>query len=134
MAGQTAPPVTDGALGAPREARWALALACLPALAAILLTGWWTGAWLPCVVALGGAYTVGFGAYKSFAAEPLAPMLVAALGMAFSAVVGSLLGQQLLALVLAGALLRLAVRRGQWTLVDHPAVDGGHAGSRRLSR
>ena len=97
-----------------------LALACLPALAIILLAGGWTGAWLPCVVALGGAYTVGFGAYKSFAAEPLAPMLVAALGMAFSAVVGSLLGHQLPALVLAGALWAaccawlFAVGNGPW--------------------
>ncbi len=128
MTGQAPPPVADGAIGAPQEPRWALALACLPALAAILLAGWWTGAWLPCVVALGGAYTVGFGAYKSFAAEPLAPMLVAALGMAFSAVVGSLLGHQLPALVMAGALWAaccawlFAVGNGPWWITQQWTV------------
>lgn len=128
MAGSTSPPVADGAIGAPREPRWALALACLPALAAILLGSLLTDAWLPGVVALGGAFTVGFGAYKSFAAEPLAPMLVAALGMAGSAVVGSLLGHQLPALVLAGALWAaccawlFAVGNGPWWITQQWTV------------
>lgn len=117
-----------GIPGTPREPRWTLALACLPALAAILLLGLLTQAWLPCVVALGGAYTVGFGAYKSFADEPLAPMLVAALGMAFSAVVGSLLGHYLPALVLAGALWAaccawlFAVGNGPWWITQQWTV------------
>ncbi|WP_145009004.1 FUSC family protein [Pseudomonas oryzihabitans] len=128
MAGSPSPSVTDGAIGAPREPRWALALACLPALATILLGALLTGAWLPAVVALGGAFTVGFGAYKSFAAEPLAPMLVAALGMAGSAVVGSLLGHQLPALVLAGALWAaccawlFAVGNGPWWITQQWTV------------
>ncbi|APQ10809.1 FUSC family protein [Pseudomonas oryzihabitans] len=128
MADDRPPPVTDGALGAPQEPRWALALVCLPALATILLTGLLTGAWLACVVALGGAYTVGFGAYKSFAAEPLAPMLVAVLGMAFSAAVGSLLGHYPPALVLAGALWAaccawlFAVGNGPWWITQQWTV------------
>jgi len=82
---------------------WRLALACMPALLAILLLGVYTRHLPMALIALGGAFTAGFGAFKKFSDYPLAPMLIVTAGMAVSAWIGSLAGNHfwLLAMVAA---------------------------------
>lgn len=79
----------------PSRQQWLLALACMPALLLILLFGFVTDHLSPCLIVLGGAFTVGFGAFKKFSDYPLAPMLIVAVGMVGSAWLGSLVGNHL---------------------------------------
>ncbi|WP_213880902.1 FUSC family protein [Pseudomonas sp. dw_358] len=85
--------------------QWLLALACMPALLLILLFGFVTDHLAPCLIMLGGAFTVGFGAFKKFSDYPLAPMLIVAVGMVASAWLGSLVGNHLYWLLPVAAML-----------------------------
>lgn len=68
------------------------ALYCLPGLAIVYAIGFWFGDMLYASVAAGGALTVGWGANKKLMDYPLAPMIIAGIGMSVSAFVGSLAG------------------------------------------
>jgi hypothetical protein len=78
-------------------------LVCLPAIAVLLAAGIATGHTGGALVAASGAISVGFGSFQRFTRNKAAPMLLAALGMATSAVCGSLLGEIWPVLVIAAA-------------------------------
>ena len=78
-------------------------LLCLPAIAVLLAGGIATGHTGGALVAASGAISVGFGSFQRFTRNKAAPMLLAALGMATSAVCGSLLGETWPVLVIAAA-------------------------------
>jgi uncharacterized membrane protein YccC len=67
-------------------------LLCLPALAIPLGVGIATGQAAAGMVAASGALSVGFGAYQELSRLRSLPMILAAAGMAVSALVGSVLG------------------------------------------
>jgi hypothetical protein len=79
-------------------------LLCLPAIACLLAAGIASGHTGGALVAASGAISVGFGSFQRFTRNKSAPMLFAALGMATSAVCGSLLGELWPALVAAAAI------------------------------
>lgn len=90
----------------PPSQQWPLALACMPGLILIMVTGLLSGQHLSvCLLALSGAFTVGFGAFKKLTDYPLAPMLIVALGMGIAAWSGSLLGNHFWLLCIAAALM-----------------------------
>ena len=90
----------------PPSRQWPLALACMPGLIVIMITGLLSGQHLSvCLLALSGAFTVGFGAFKKLTDYPLAPMLIVAMGMGVAAWSGSLLGNHFWLLCLAAALM-----------------------------
>ena len=68
------------------------ALPCMVAILACLAAGWLSGHPAAGMVATGGAMTVGFGSFQWLGRSRVAPMLWATLGMAISAVAGSLVG------------------------------------------
>lgn len=78
-------------------------LTCLPALAVLLASGIASGHTGVAVVAASGAFSVGFGSFQRFTRNKAAPMILAAAGMASSAVFGSVLGELWPALVVAAA-------------------------------
>jgi hypothetical protein len=80
------------------------ALLCLPALGIILAAGILLGRPDAAMAALSGALSVGFGAFQSFTHHRSAPMVLAALGMALSAAVGSVAGNVEAALLAATVL------------------------------
>ena len=89
------PPFAFARLGSPL--RWnnggvGTALLCLPAIALSLAAG--IGLRNPAagMVAAGGALSVGFGAFQQLSALRALPMIMAAIGMAVSTLVGSVLG------------------------------------------
>jgi len=84
------------------EDAWA-GLVCLPVIAVLLVAGIATGHTGGALVAASGAISVGFGSFQRFTRNKAAPMLLAALGMASSAVCGSLLGEIWPVLVVAAA-------------------------------
>jgi hypothetical protein len=65
------------------------ALYCLPAVVAVLLTGLLLRQPAAAVLATGGAFSVGFGAFQRVGRLHVAPMLLAALAMAVSTAVGT---------------------------------------------
>ncbi len=95
-------------------------LVCLPAIALLLGAGIASGHTGGALVAASGAISVGFGAFQRFTRNKVAPMLLAALGMASSAVFGSLLGEVWPALVVSAAIWAgvcgwaLAFGQGPW--------------------
>lgn len=99
-----------------------IAWLCLPALALVLVAGLLSGRPSDGLVAASGAMTVGFGALQRFSRGWAMPMLVAMLGMAASATVGSLAGQWLPLLLLISGLwaaacgLLTAAGIGAWWL------------------
>lgn len=99
------------------------ALLCLPALALILGLGVATGNERAALVATSGALSVGFGCFQQFTHHRNAPMLLAALGMALSAGVGSLIGVDPLAqwavsaLWAAGCAWLTALGQSAWWIV-----------------
>lgn len=66
------------------------ALYCLPAVVALLAVGVAAGQNAAAMLAAAGAFSVGFGAFQRFTRLHVAPMLLAAVGMAFSTGVGTL--------------------------------------------
>lgn len=94
-------------LGLPGKAEFAEdsrgGLLCLPALALLLAIGIVGGHTGGALVATGGAFSVGLGSFQRFTRHKAAPMVLAAAGMASSAVVGSLLGELWPAFVVAAA-------------------------------
>ncbi|WPO97750.1 FUSC family protein [Pseudomonas sp. HR96] len=110
----------------PRQ--WLLALACMPALLIILLFGLFTGQLGSSLIALGGAFTVGFGAFKKFSDYPLAPMVIVTLGISGSAWLGSLAGNHLASMLLVAALWAalcawmVAVEDALWWIVLQWAI------------
>lgn len=82
---------------------WKTAIVAWPAIALCLCYGQYTGRMLPFLVAAGGAFTVGMGAMQRFTRFSLAPMLLACIGMMFSAWAGSMLGDSMPALIVASA-------------------------------
>jgi hypothetical protein len=68
------------------------ALLCLPAIAASLAAGIATSQAAAGMAAAGGALSVGFGAFQQLSALRALPMILAAIGMAVSTLVGSALG------------------------------------------
>jgi fusaric acid resistance family protein len=101
---------------------------CLPAIAVLLVAGIASGHAGGAVVAASGAISVGFGAFQRFTRSKSAPMLLAALGMAISAVCGSLLGEHWHALVMAAAVWAgvcawaLAFGMGPWWIALQWAI------------
>jgi uncharacterized membrane protein YgaE (UPF0421/DUF939 family) len=75
----------------------ATALACLPAIGISLVVGIGLGQAPAGMVAAGGALSVGFGAYQQLSNIRALPMVMAALGMALAALLGSVLGGHALA-------------------------------------
>jgi uncharacterized membrane protein YccC len=73
------------------------ALLCLPAVALTLGFGLGFGQPAAGMVAASGALSVGFGAYQQLSSMRALPMILAALGMALSALAGSVLGDHPLA-------------------------------------
>lgn len=65
---------------------------CVPGMALILLTGLLSGEMVAATIAAGGALSVGFGAFKRFERSTVAPMALAAAGMAVATYIGSLAG------------------------------------------
>lgn len=112
----------------PASRQWLLALACMPALLLILLFGLLTQHLGPSLIALGGAFTVGFGAFKKFSDYPLAPMLIVTLGIGGSAWIGSLAGNHLATMLLVAALWAalcawmVAVEDALWWIVLQWAI------------
>jgi hypothetical protein len=80
------------------------ALACLPAIALSLAAGIAIGQPAVGMVAAGGALSVGFGAFQQLSQNRAAPMVLAALGMAAAALLGSVLGGHALAFAVMLAL------------------------------
>jgi hypothetical protein len=70
----------------------ATALYCLPAIGIPLIVGIGLGQAPAGMVAAGGALSVGFGAYQQLSSTRALPMVLAALGMALAAWLGSVLG------------------------------------------
>jgi uncharacterized membrane protein YccC len=68
------------------------ALLCLPAIALSLAAGIAFGQAAGGMVAAGGALSVGFGAFQQLSSLRALPMILAAIGMAVSTLVGSVLG------------------------------------------
>lgn len=103
-------------------------LICLPAIAALLAIGIASGHTGGALVAGSGAISVGFGTFQRFTDSKSAPMLLAALGMASSAVCGSLLGEIWPVLVLAAAMWAavcawaLAFGMGAWWIALQWAI------------
>lgn len=89
----------------PPSRQWPLALACMPGLMLIMFTGLFSTHLAPSLLALGGAFTVGFGAFKKLTDYPLAPMFVVAAGMGLCAWMGSLIGNYFWLLCVTAALL-----------------------------
>ncbi|MDB5458937.1 MAG: hypothetical protein JWO72_678 [Caulobacteraceae bacterium] len=86
----------------PSPLRWSAegpgtALACLPAIALPLIVGIGLGQPAAGMVAAGGALSVGFGAFQQLSRTRALPMMLAALGMAVAALLGSVLGGHALA-------------------------------------
>jgi uncharacterized membrane protein YccC len=71
-------------------------LICLPAIALSLATGIAMGKPAAGMVAAGGALSVGFGAFQQLSSMRALPMILAAIGMAVSTLIGSALGAQAL--------------------------------------
>jgi uncharacterized membrane protein YccC len=89
------PPFAFARLGSPL--RWnnggiGTALLCLPAIALSLAVGIAFGQPAGGMVAAGGALSVGFGAFQQLSSLRALPMILAAIGMAISTLVGSVLG------------------------------------------
>ena len=89
------PPFAFARLGSPL--RWnnggvGTALLCLPAIATCLTAGIAFGHPAAGMVAAGGALSVGFGAFQLLSSVRALPMILAAIGMAVSTLVGSVLG------------------------------------------
>jgi uncharacterized membrane protein YccC len=89
------PPFAFARLGSPL--RWnnagvGTALLCLPAIALSLAAGIAFGQPAGGMVAAGGALSVGFGAFQQLSSLRALPMILAAIGMAVSTLVGSVLG------------------------------------------
>jgi uncharacterized membrane protein YccC len=89
------PPFAFARLGSPL--RWnsggvGTALLCLPAIALCLTAGIAFGQAAAGMVAAGGALSVGFGAFQQLSSLRALPMILAAIGMALSTLVGSVLG------------------------------------------
>ena len=70
-------------------AYWTAALYCLPAVVGVLAVGLAIGQPGPAILMTGGAFGVGFGAFQRVSRVHVAPMLLAALAMAFSTAVGT---------------------------------------------
>ena len=70
---------------------------------ALLLTGVLTGQLAASAIAASGAIAVAFGAVMAFSSWRGAPLVLAGIGMAICAVIGSLAGQELLALCIVSA-------------------------------
>src|SRR5262249_30766748 len=101
------PPFAFSRLGSPL--RWnnggiGTALICLPAIALSLAIGIVLGQPAAGMVAAGGALSVGFGAFQQLSALRALPMILAAIGMAVSTLVGSALGGHALPFALMLAL------------------------------
>jgi len=93
------PPFAFARLGSPL--RWnnggvGTALLCLPAIALSLAVGIALGQPAAGMVAAGGALSVGFGAFQQLSTLRALPMILAAIGMAVSTLVGSVLGAHFL--------------------------------------
>jgi uncharacterized membrane protein YccC len=90
------PPFAFARLGSPL--RWnsggtmRTALLCLPAIALSLTIGILMGQSAAGMVAAGGALSVGFGAFQQLSTLRALPMIMAAIGMAVSTLVGSAFG------------------------------------------
>jgi len=103
-------------------------LICLPAIAALLVVGIASGHTGGALVAASGALSVGFGTFQRFTRSKSAPMLLAALGMATSAICGSLLGEIWPLLVIAAAVWAavcawaLAFGMGPWWIALQWAI------------
>jgi hypothetical protein len=104
------------------------ALLCLPAFALILLAGVATDHPGTALIASTGALSVGFGSFQRFTRHRSAPMLLAALGMAISAGVGSWMGRSEAALLVvstlwaAGCAWLMAFSPGAWWIVLQWAI------------
>jgi len=104
------------------------ALLCLPALALMLGYGWLTGHHAASSVAVGGALAVGFGSVHAFTRWRWAAMLLAAIGMSISTLVGSLAGNHEIALLATAALWAAAcaiftsIEFGAWWILLQWAI------------
>jgi uncharacterized membrane protein YccC len=133
------PPFAFARLGSPL--RWnnggvGTALLCLPAIALSLAAGILLGQPAGGMVAAGGALSVGFGAFQQLSALRALPMILAAIGMAVSALVGSVLGAHALPFALLLALwagfcgLATTLGAGAWWIVLQWVIAMLVAGSR----
>jgi uncharacterized membrane protein YgaE (UPF0421/DUF939 family) len=113
-----------------------VALLCLPAIALCLAGGVGAGQSAAGMVAASGALSVGFGAFQQLSALRALPMILAALGMALSALIGSVLGGHALAFAAMVALwagfcgLATTLGAGAWWTVLQWVIAMLVAGSR----
>jgi uncharacterized membrane protein YccC len=133
------PPFAFARLGSPL--RWSnggvgTGLLCLPAIALSLATGIGLGQPAGGMVAAGGALSVGFGAFQRLSSLRALPMILAAIGMALSTLVGSALGAHALPFALLLALwagfcgLATTLGAGAWWTVLQWVIAMLVAGSR----
>lgn len=134
------PPFAFARMGSPL--RWnsggsiRTALLCLPAIALSLTAGIALGQPAAGMVAAGGALSVGFGAFQQLSSLRALPMILAAIGMAISTLVGSALGAQALPFALLLALwagfcgLATTLGAGAWWTVLQWVIAMLVAGSR----
>lgn len=101
------------------------ALYCVPAVAAVLLGGLAIHQPGPAILATAGAFSVGFGAFQRVSRMHLAPMLLAAVAMAFATAVGTVAANNAYAdaacIALAGFVLGLGTGFGTapwWVLLQ----------------
>lgn len=112
------------------------ALLCLPAIALSLAGGIAFGQAAAGMVAAGGALSVGFGAFQQLSTLRALPMILAAIGMALSTLVGSALGAHALPFALLLALwagfcgLATTLGAGAWWTVLQWVIAMLVAGSR----
>ncbi len=133
------PPFAFARLGSPL--RWnndgvGTAVLCLPAIALSLAAGIAVGQPAAGMVAAGGALSVGFGAFQQLSTLRPLPMILAAIGMAVSTLVGSVLGAHALPFALLLALwagfcgLATTLGAGAWWTVLQWVIAMLVAGSR----
>jgi uncharacterized membrane protein YccC len=136
---QPKPPFAFARLGSPL--RWThggigTSLVCLPAIALCLTGGILAGQPAAGMVSAGGALSVGFGAFQQLSTLRALPMILAAMGMAVSTLVGSALGAHALPFALLLALwagfcgLATTLGAGAWWTVLQWVIAMLVAGSR----
>jgi hypothetical protein len=85
----------------PKRIHFVIAARCTPAIGAIILAGVLLNRNQAAAIMCGGALTVGSGVYQRIGQSQIGPMMLATLGMAVSATVGTLAGLSPVALVVA---------------------------------
>lgn len=102
----------------PKRLHLGVALRCTPAIAVIILFGFYLHQTAGAAIMCGGALTVGSGVYQRIGQSQIGPMVLATLGMGLSAMIGTLAGLSaipLLAVILLwGFAAGMLEGAGQW--------------------